>query len=190
MNYELGTLTYSSTALTYDFSGNVFRLVPHGSSEPFSTTHSLGGGRWNAPNTFPVTYTFTDTVTAQQYMTVQEIQGGFSWLEVQPERQPDLLVMNWEITGLVDMATNEGLAVYNLPATYPSGFEFVSSWAVTQPIGTSMFETGAVGLVARSASATDFSRPVINWAEIAVFSERVSLPNLIDRIPFDDWYGP
>jgi len=123
-------------------------------------------------------------------MMAQEVQWGFSWLEVQPERQLDLLVMSWEITGLVDMATNEGLAVYNLSATYPSGFEFISSWALTQPIGNFIFETGAVGLVARSASATDFSRPVINWAELAVFSERVSLPTLMDRIPFDDWYGP
>ncbi|MHB8572611.1 MAG: RES family NAD+ phosphorylase [Candidatus Dormibacteria bacterium] len=187
--YTLGTLTYNAEATTFDFSGTTFRLIPHGSAEPLAFSYSLGGGRWNAPNTFPVMYTFNDTATARQYMSALETIGGFSWSEVQPEKQLDLLVLTWNVGGLVDLATDGGLTVYNLPTTYPSGFEAQSSWAVTQPVGAAIFQSGATGIVARSASATNFSGPPISWTELAIFAERADPPTLFDRVLFDEWYG-
>jgi RES domain-containing protein len=189
MNHGLGTLTHNSTTVTFDFAGTTFRLIPHSSTEPLSTTYSLGGGRWNPPNAFEVMYSFTNTTTARQYMIALETYGGFSWLAAQPEKQLDLVVLNWNVLGLVDLATNEGLAVYNLPPSYPSGFQDDSSWPRTQPIGAAIHGADAIGLVARSASATNFAQPVINWAELAMFTHRAPVPEVVERISFDDWYA-
>jgi len=189
MTSDVGTLTYNTGALTFNFRGPAFRLIPHASTEPLSTSYSLGGGRWNATNTFEVMYAFTDTTTARQYMAAQESEAAFSWLEVAAERQLDLVVIEWNLSDLTDLASNDGLAVYHLPPTYPAGFQARTSWPMTQPIGAAIHRSGSPGLVVRSASATDFSRPPINWAELAIFPERAPLPTLIERVAFDIWYA-
>lgn len=189
-SYTLGTLSYSSGTLTYDFTGNLFRLIPHGSNEPLSTTYSLAGGRWNPSNSFEVMYTFTNTTTARQYMGAIEEETGQPWVDVAPELQPDLLILDWTVSSLTDLATNEGLAVYNLPSTYPAGFEGVAGWPRAQPIGAAIHSTSAAGLVARSATAGNFSGDPIKWAEVAVFPERASTPTLVHRMSFEEWYLP
>jgi RES domain len=188
VHYTLGTLTYNTGSQTFDFSGNLFRLIPHSSAEPLATHYSVGGGRWNPPNAFQAMYTFADTTTARHYMAAREVEAAFSWLEVTPEQQPDLLVLDWTISELTDLATDAGLAVYNLPTTYPIGFTGMVSWARTQPIGAAIHNTASTGLVTRSASVTDFSGPEITWAELALFPERIPSPTVVQRVAFDDWY--
>ena len=187
-SYQPGTLTFNETTTTFDFSGTAFRLIPHGSNDPLSTSYSLRGGRWNASSSYEVMYTFTATTTAREFMSSQEAYGAFSWQEIQPEFQLDLLVLDWSVSGMADLATDGGLNAYGLPSSYPVGYESPASWSTTQPIGMTIHNTAAAGLVARSASATDFSGPTINWAELAVFPERTAPPRLEARIAFADWY--
>jgi hypothetical protein len=186
--YGLGTLTYNANVSTFDFAGTFFRLIPHGSNEPLTSIHSLDGGRWNPRGTFQAFYAFTAPGTASQYMRAQETLLSFSWDEVQPDQQKDLLVLNWNVPGLADVATPQGLATYQLPNTYPIGFEQQSAWTTTQPIGLRIYNAGMPGLVARSASLRDFSASIINWAEVAVFPDRVDPPILLARIPFSEWF--
>lgn len=186
--YEPGTLTLNSQSATCAFSGTAFRLIPHSSSDPLATVYSLEGRRWNPPNSFETMYAFTNVGTARQWMAVLETRGSFSWSAQPTEYQRDLVVLTWSVGGLADLATDAGLSAYNLPTNYPAGFEDEACYPRTQPIGAAIYDTGAIGIVARSASATNFLGPPVRWAELAVFASRTSPPTVIDRVAFNDWF--
>jgi hypothetical protein len=188
--YEPGTLILNAGTAMFTFSGTAFRLIPHASTDPLATAYSLEGRRWNPTNAFEVMYTFTNVGTARQWMAVLETRGSFTWSKIPPEYKRDLVVLNLSVAGLVDLATNAGLTSYNLPPSYPTGFEDETCYPRTQPIGSAIYDNGAAGIVARSASAINFTSAPVNWAELAVFASRTSPPNVVDRVSFDDWFPP
>jgi hypothetical protein len=188
VTYPTGNFEYNSTTLSYGYTGIVYRAIPHYSDEPLSARYSSGGGRWNAAGTNLMFYTFTNIETAQLFLTNQAYTEGFEWEAVEPSKQRDLVVMEITAANLADLATSSGLAQFGLPSNYPVGFERDASWSYTQPIGARVYAAPYAGLVTRSASWTQWTGPITDWAEIGVFPDRIPTPVLLDRIPFDRWY--
>jgi RES domain-containing protein len=188
---------YAASGATFDYvptdggtinvNGYVFRAIPHSSQDPLSTAFSYAaGGRWNAAGTAAVLYTAGTIATARAFVNWQASYYGWDWSDRPPEEQPDLLVL--QVNGsYADVATNSGLAFYNLPSTYPVGYLAPETWSITQPIGEVIYNAGWPGLVTRSASLDDWSGQISQWAELVLFPERGS-PLVVDRITYLDWY--
>ncbi len=169
------------------FAGTVYRCVPAASTDPMSVSFSLGGGRWNPPGTFPVFYTFLSQSLARTWIRAQWTKAGTLMEDLQPQALPDLLILNCNVTGLVDLTQPMGLRDVGLPDTYPVGFESDASWVTTQRIGVTLHAAGSPGILTRSATATSWTGPMENWAEIAFFPERTTLPTFTERIPAERW---
>jgi len=173
--------------VTATFVGTLYRCVPASSVDPMSVTFSLRGGRWNPPGTFAVLYTFLSASLARTFIRTQWAKAGTAIEDLQPQALPDLLVLNCSVTGLTDITTPTGLQNVGLPAMYPVGFESEASWPVTQQIGVRLHGSGSAGVLTRSATATTWTGPQENWAEIAIFPDNAPLPTLTERIPAERW---
>lgn len=173
---------------TITVQGNVYRTIPHGSQTPLSSSYAYNfGGRWNAAGTFPVLYTSASLAGARAYINWQAAFSGVALADWAPEDRPDLLVLSIEAS-FADVASDSGLKYYGLPNTYPTGYLGSESWTVTQPIGASIYAAGWPGLVTRSATMSDWSGPIHEWAEIAIFTTQAPAPSLLQRIDYEDWY--
>ncbi len=176
----------AANVLFTSYSGTLFRVIPNNAIDPPSTEFAgERGGRWNPPNSFPVLYTFTNQALAREYAESQLAAGVMTIDEAEPEALPDLLVLTRDYPRLVDAASDAGLQALSLPSTYPVGF--VGTWAATQPIGLALYTAGNAGLVTRSASATSWNGPLVNWGEVAIFVDNAPPPTLLERVSFKDW---
>lgn len=170
------------------FSGTVFRCIPSASTTPLSSTYSVTyGGRWNAAGTYPVLYTFLSQNLASTWYYSSLTSAGLTINEVQPEQLPDLIVLNCNLDNVADLTTDEGLSEVGLPATYPEGFRGREAWVTTQPIGTTIYNSGNTSILTRSASASSWEGSMVDWAELAVFTEQATEPELVERISPEDW---
>jgi len=176
----------AGSVLFTSYSGTLFRVIPHTAADPLDTSFARDrGGRWNPPNSFPVLYSFTNQALARDYAQSQLAGGMLTLDEAEPEALSDLLVLTCNYPRLVDAASNAGLQALNLPSAYPVGF--IATWAATQPIGLALYTAGNAGLVTRSASATSWAGPFVNWGEVAIFIDHAPLPTLVERVPYKDW---
>jgi len=175
------------TFVTTDYTGHVFRCVPHGTKEPLDTSYSLGGGRWNAPGTFQVLYTFLSVDLARTWAQQQLANVGATPDNTQPERLPDLVVIDCNLTAIADLTRPAGLSSVGLPTTYPVGYETQAAWTVTQPIGAALYNQGTPGLLARSATAKAWDGETSSWAELAIFPDHAPPQVLVDRLPYTAW---
>jgi hypothetical protein len=112
---------------------------------------------------------------------------GLTLNEVAPERLPDLVVIDCDLPNVADLTEPSGLAEMGLPDSYPEGFRATTAYAVTQPIGVTIHTAGHTSILARSASAVDFSRPIPDWAELAIFTDQAPSPEMIDRLSWKAW---
>lgn len=186
--YEPGVFTYNATTSDYSFSGVLYRHIPAYSDEPLTARFSIVGGRWNQPNSYLLFHTYSSVQTAQLALTNQANAVPFDWEAVNPEYQKDLLVLRLTVNHLADLATSGGLQNYGLPIEYPIGFEEEDAWTTTRPIGQRVLSSAAAGLVTRSASVSQWTSPMVDWAEVVLFPDRSDPPLLLERIPFRDWY--
>jgi len=171
---------------TTTYSGAAFRCIPSSSTTPLSTDYSVAyGGRWNAAGTYPTMYTFLSTQLAQQWVSAN--LSPYSLDEVQPERLPDLLVLDLELDNVADLTGNAGLGEVGLPRTYPAGYAGTSAWTVTQSVGAIIHDAGHTSVLTRSATASEWSGQVEAWAEIAIFTDHAPKPTFTERIPAGDW---
>jgi RES domain-containing protein len=171
------------------YNGTLFRCVRHSTTEPLTGRFAAdGGGRWNPPSSFPVLYTFTAQNLARTWVAATWADVSVTLDELQPELQPDLLILEVAVDPVADLASDAGLMAGGLPATYPEGFETRASWGVTRPVGVRIHDQRLWGLITRSASATSWTVPLVNWGEVAIFTEFAPEPKLVDRIPYPDWF--
>jgi hypothetical protein len=66
-------------------------------------------------------YTFLSQVLARTWWFSTLTSVGLLINEVQPERLPDLIVLNCEVDNVADLTVDAGLAEVGLPPTYPMG---------------------------------------------------------------------
>src|SRR5713226_1945238 len=161
------------------FHGSVFRYVPHHATNPADGSFAqIHGGHWNPPGTFAVLYTSCsrDVVIANLW---RKHEGrAFQPWELAEEDQPDLYELEVDQEGLVDVATDTGIAGVGLPASYPIGVDYTR----TQPIGLRLHREQRPGVWCRSAA-----RPT--GQEIALFLDYSARPRLVDtplRLP--EWF--
>ena len=174
--------------VTTDFAGNLFRCIPHWSVEPLSAAPSQQfGGRWNAPGTFPVLYTFMSRTLARTWVDGHLARGGVTLNEAQPEALPDLLVLVCNLNGIADLASDSGLQSVGLPPQYPKGFETEAAYPTTQHVGMQLYQVNVPGVLARSATAMRWDGPVMNGSEIAIFVDYTASPVLVERISSAEW---
>lgn len=180
--------TFEPTALgSVTCSGTLYRAIPHSSNAPLASEYSLAqGGRWNAAGSFPVIYTGASQQVVRSYVDWHATFYGVPLCDYQPDDLPDLVIMSFSAT-MADLATDSGLVYYGLPVDYPVGYP-AGQHTATQPIGLSIFNAGCCGIVTRSATVTSWNGPVHLWAEVAIFATQSPQPQLLDRIPFADWY--
>jgi hypothetical protein len=185
-NYVISTANNGTVTVQ----GMVYRTIPHCSRTPLNSNYSYQqGARWNAPGTLPVLYTSGSVAGARAYVAWEEAFSGVALADWAPEDQPDLLVLSIEAS-FADLATDSGLRYYGLPSAYPVGYLGSEMWTVTQPIGAAIAAAGWPGLVTRSATVSDWSGPIHQWAEVAIFTNQTSVPGLVQRIDYNDWYRP
>jgi RES domain-containing protein len=184
-----GVFTFNTdTCNTFDYQGTLFRCVLPSYDQPLDSSYAQQtGGRWNPPGSFAVLYTFTSPQTAQTWLDTRWSALGFTWDEIEPAKLPDLVVMDAEVEGLADVATDEGLQAFGLPAVYPVGFETSGSYSMTQAIGVQIHDRQGPGLVTRSATAQSWTGPMLNWCEVAIFTEYARLPTAVDRLSYNKW---
>ena len=188
-DFPAATFTITSANQgTVAVQGNVFRAIPHGSATPLSTQFAFElGGRWNSPSSYPVFYTSGSVTGVRNYVNWQAENYGLPLDSWAPEDQPDLLVVSVD-GSFADLATDFGLVNRGLPPTYPLGYLASESWSITQSIAATLYLAGWPGLVTRSATASSWSGPITEWAEVAIFSERFGTPAMVSRIAYRDWY--
>jgi len=186
-NNVVGTFAPIAGTATINFSGNLYRCIPHGSKTPLAPNYELGA-RWNPPSTFAVLYACASVQVARQFIDMKAERYGLPWSDRPKEEQPDLLVLNFG-GAVADVATDSGLQMFGLPTTYPVGFQTEEAYNITQPIGLLIYQQGTAGLVTRSASASNWSGPIPNWAEVAIFPHNAASPTITERFQYGEWYG-
>jgi len=132
-------------------------------------------------------YTFMSQTLARTWWFNTLTSAGLTMNDVQPERLPDLIVLDCDFDNVADLSVDVGLSEMGLPTTYPNGFRGSDSYVVTQPVGAAIYESGHTSVLTRSASATTWEEPMFNWAELAIFTEQAPEPVLVDRISYGDW---
>ncbi len=185
----VGTFQYNATdaPITINFTGTLYRCIPHRSQTPLSANFAFNtGARWNCAGSYPVLYTFASVQVARSFAD-SKASYGFSWDEIPTEQQLDLVVLQYTGT-LVDVATNAGLQCWELPITYPVGYQTADAYPITQAIGQTIYDQQFPGLVARSATAAAWDGPITEWGEVALFSDNTAPPILVDRLTFSEWY--
>lgn len=182
------TFTFEPAALgSVTCSGMLYRAIPHSSDAPLASEFSVTqGGRWNPAGSFPVIYTGASEEVVRSYVDWHATFYGVPLADFQPEDLPDLVIMSFSAT-MADVATDSGLVYYGLPVAYPLGYS-AGQHTASQPLGLSIFSAGYCGIVTRSATVPDWGGPIHLWAEVAIFASQSPQPQLLDRIPFAQWY--
>jgi len=166
----------------------MYRCIPSSSEVPLTTEYSVrNGGRWNPEGSFPVLYTFLSPETARQWVTTSYAQAGLTFSAVQPERLPDLMILNGTYENVADLTVDAGLTEVGLPTSYPVGYFESTAWSVTQPIGTTIYTEGHSSVLVRSASASSWDGSTQNWAELVIFVDQAQTPEVVERVPYKDW---
>jgi hypothetical protein len=133
------------------------------------------GGRWNAPNTFPVLYLNADIDTAK--MNAQRVYEGeaFGLYDLNPTMRPHLQLVEVTACTPIDAVTDDGLTALGLPVTYPDKV----GHSVCRPIGKRIQSAGHCGIACRSAAR-------VGGEELALLD--LHLATKQDRLPFTEWY--
>src|SRR5712691_5273972 len=90
--------------------GTVYRCIPNSSDAPLSTEYTVrDGGRWNAPGAHPVMYTFLSQTLARSWVEASLASVALTLNDAQPDKLPDLLLLECELENVANLTTNEGL---------------------------------------------------------------------------------
>jgi RES domain-containing protein len=134
--------------------GRYYRVVDPTWRDPFDGSDSRQrGGRWNAPNTFPVVYLNRDISTARAFV-MHKFRGlPYGPELLRPDQAPMLVATDLARDTYVDVVTEAGCVAVGLPATYPlDATGALVPWAECQPIGQRVWDAGERGIACRSAS--------------------------------------
>lgn len=162
----------------------LFRVVNAGWPDPFDTSFSAKGGRWNPEGSFEALYTFGSLRGARAYAWEKLNRVGVVPGDLAPDSQPQLVWVGWS-GRVVDVATDEGVGAAGFAHDFPAGV----SWARTQPLARVWHEAQHEGVQCRSATLHRSGESVwaghpLDWSEVVVFPATAkSPPELVRRIP-------
>ncbi len=113
------------------------------------------GGRWNAPDSFPVVYLCRSVAVARAVVFGQLESHPYGVEDLNPSMAPVLVETTVRTEHFADAITARGLGSMGLPATYPHDERGrIVGWKRCQPLGEEAFEAGHPGIACRSAAPT------------------------------------
>lgn len=137
--------------------GKHWRVVDPTWSDPLNADYSRRhGGRWNAPNSYPVLYLNCSVRVARlnaEQKLAQQRDLGIDLDMLAEAALPSLVPVDVPSTRVGDLATESGLAAVGLPRSYPwnSRGEPIPH-AACWHIGATAHAAGVAGLRVRSAA--------------------------------------
>lgn len=178
------------TAHHLDRNGAYLRVAKPEWADPFDTSFSRrSGGRWNPPGVFGVLYLNRDQAAASANARRHFAeQGGFSLLDLKPEKRPIAIPCLLKRTKLVDVLTDAGITALGLPVEYP--------WQVPhsrcRPIGRRLHQAEESGVAVRSAAECPGAGEFVG-EEAAIFDHAVAAGRVTRKprgrpLPFEQWY--
>jgi hypothetical protein len=133
------------------------------------------GGRWNAPQSFPVLYLNAGVATAKANALRTYDGEAFGLFDLNPTARPHLQIVEIKRHDAVDAVTDEGLRELGLPPTYPCGI----THDVCRPIGKKIYDAGHPSIAYRSAALS-------GGEELALL--HLDLATKRSRHPFNEWF--
>lgn len=167
--------------------GRYSRVADPGWTRPLDPSFAAeGGGRWNPPGSFPVTYLCATREVARANVLRRFVGLPYGVLDLRPDRRPSLVETDVPEHRSVDVVTDPGCRAAGLPLSYPfDGRGVRLGWHRTQPIGATAWSQGERAIACRSAALPEGER----GEELAWFvRERSDRPKVARRRAFDDWF--
>lgn len=166
--------------------GRYYRVADPDWDDPLDGSYSLvNGGRWNAPDTFPVIYLNQTIDLARKYVDQKFAGLPYGVNALREERKPLLVPVSIPKTEYVDIVSNEGCRAAGLPETYPFDSDGSRIPHLTcQPIGLVAWQSDEKGILCRSAT----EGASLEEEELALFIQIGPLRRA-KPILFDDWYA-
>lgn len=153
--------------------------------DPLDAVPALSeGGRWSAPDSFPVVYLNGTVALARRFVAYRLRGQPYGPEDLDPDRGPLLVMAEVPTDEYVDIVTDPGCTKAGLPATYP----FMSTGEVVPhedcwPIGQQAWDIGEPGIACRSAMAG----ASLSDEELAWFQHDQGL-NPVDVKTFSAWF--
>jgi len=113
----------------------------------------LRGGRWNAPGSFPVVYLNRDERVARANVLQRFAGLPYGPEDLEPSTAPVLVSAVVPEDEFVDVVSDVGCVVADLPASYPIGGDSLPvPHAVCRLVGQAAWGAGLPGIACRSAA--------------------------------------
>lgn len=134
--------------------GRYYRVAEPGWQDPLDTSFSLRqGGRWNAPQSFPVLYLNGTEDVARANLRRLFAGRPYGPANLDPATAPHLIDVDLPEDEFVGVVSAAGIAAVGLPESYPDdGSGVPVSHSATRPIGRRAWDAGESGIAARSAA--------------------------------------
>ncbi|MEX0991036.1 MAG: RES family NAD+ phosphorylase [Actinomycetota bacterium] len=164
--------------------GRYLRVADPRWSDPLDPEPSMsGGGRWNPPGSFPVTYLVSDIALARSFVDARFAGQPFDVLDLRTETAPVLITTGIPAASFVDVLSDGGCRAAGFPVTYPADV----GWDGTQPVGQRAWDKGEAGIACRSATPSPSAPGGAH--ELAWFARDRKL-EIEDRRGFGSWFHP
>jgi hypothetical protein len=148
------------------------------------------GGRWNAPNSFPVIYFNADVDTAKanaRRLLRDQLAGQpFSADDLDPSELPVLVLVDVPLQQYLDAVSSTGCSRNGLPATYPRDASGATvPWAICRPVGQQAWNETLPGIACISAA-----QGAPTHGEELPWFDRHEVELVVKAVrSFEDWYG-
>lgn len=166
--------------------GDYLRVANPSWEDPLDGAYARdAGGRWNAPESFPVVYLNRAIEVARA--NVRRLFAGqpYGPEDLDPREAPVLVETLVAEDDYVDVVSDAGCRAAGLPASYPWEDGEPIPHDRCQPIGRRAWDEGWPGIACRSAApGCDHGDEELAW-----FQRETELPVSAVRA-FDDWFWP
>jgi hypothetical protein len=172
---------------TIERDGKYFRVAAPDWEDPLDASFAQShGGRWNPPGSWPTVYLNATIGVARANVLRKFVGHPINIEDVAESEGPDLVETEVPHDAYVDIVTDSGCHVANLPRTYPrnpDGTEIAHE--VCWPVGEAAVEGNHPGIACRSAAPEAPQQ----GEELAWFGDSGQPPlAVIEREPFDYWF--
>ena len=167
-----------------------YRVADPDWPNPLDGSYSMKhGGRWNAPESYPVVYLSRDLQTARanaRRFFVDKLVGTvFRPSDLEPTALPVLVTVELPTLEHLDVVTDAGIVANGLPPKYPlESTGQIVDWSVCQPVGQQAWSGDLPGVACRSAAGAPNDGEELAW-----FERADTELTMMHRELFDQWYG-
>jgi len=165
--------------------GTYYRVADPQWRDPLDGRRGVAkGGRWNAPESFPVVYLNQTRALARKFVAHKLRDQPYGPEDLDPGGGPTLTTVDLETEDHVDVVTDIGCIAAGLPSSYPRDAAGQTiPHEVCRPIGRTAWDAGEPGVACRSATTTAETTD----EELAWF-QRTDPPTAVAIEPFVNWF--